>query len=79
MVINDLKYHDLDFKYLDFLDDHVQIIYMCKLLPCLLHGVFGEVDTPVDEVEEGEGQREEDAGIHVNRAGAGQLWDWRKS
>lgn len=48
-------------------------------VPGPLHGVLGQVDVPVDEVEEGEGQGEEDPGVHVDGAGAGQLWDLRKS
>lgn len=47
-------------------------------VPGTLHGVLGQVDVPVDQVEEGEGQGEEDAGIRVDGAGAGQLRDWRK-
>lgn len=47
-------------------------------LPGGLHGVLGQVDVPVDQVEEGEGQGEEDAGVRVDGAGAGQLWDLRE-
>lgn len=48
-------------------------------VPGTLHGVFAQVDVPVDQVEEAEAHGEEDAGILVNRAGASQLWDLRKS
>lgn len=48
-------------------------------VPGLLHGVFAKVVEPVDEVEEGEGQGEEDAGVRVNGAGTSQLWDLWKS
>lgn len=48
-------------------------------VPGGLHGVLCQVDVPVDEVEEAEGQGEEDAGVLVDGAGAGQLWDLRKS
>ncbi len=40
--------------------------------PGLLHGVLAEVDAPVDEVEDPEGQREEHAGVFVYGAGACQ-------
>lgn len=48
-------------------------------IPGILHGVLGQIDVPVDQVEEGEGQGEEDAGVLVDGAGAGQLRDLRKS
>lgn len=48
-------------------------------VPGTLHGVLGHVDVPVDEVEEAEGQGKEDAGVLVDGACAGQLWDLRKS
>ena len=41
--------------------------------PGLLHGVLGQVHGPVDDVEEGEGEGEEDAGVLVDGAGPGQL------
>lgn len=40
--------------------------------PGHLHGVLGEIDDPVDQVESAERQREEDAGVFVDDAGAGQ-------
>lgn len=48
-------------------------------VPGTLHGVLDQVDVPVDEVEEGEGQGKEDTGVRVDGAGAGQLRDLRKS
>lgn len=48
--------------------------------PGLFHGVLAEVDEPVDEVEDPEGQREEDAGVFVYGTGACQHhvgWDGR--
>lgn len=40
--------------------------------PGHLHGVLGEIDDPVDQVEGAERKREEDARVLVNDAGAGQ-------
>ena len=37
-----------------------------------LHGVFGEINDPVDQVEGAEGQREEDARVLVDDAGASE-------
>lgn len=48
-------------------------------IPGILHGVLGQIDVPVDQVKEGKGQGEEDAGVLVDGAGAGQLRDLRKS
>lgn len=48
-------------------------------VPGTLHCVLDQVDVPVDQVEERKGQREEDAGVLVDGAGAGQLWDWGES
>lgn len=48
-------------------------------VPGTLHRVLDQVDVPVDQVEESKGQREEDAGVLVDGAGAGQLWDLGKS
>lgn len=47
-------------------------------VPGTLHRVLHQVDVPVGEVEEGKGQRKEDAGVLVDGAGAGQLWDLRE-
>lgn len=47
-------------------------------VPGILHRVLDQVDVPVGQVEEGKGQREEDAGVLVDGAGAGQLWDLRE-
>lgn len=47
-------------------------------VPGTLHRVLDQVDVPVDKVEEGKGQRKEDAGVLVDGAGAGQLWDLRE-
>lgn len=49
-------------------------------LPGFLHGVPGHVVAPVDQVEGPEGEGEEDAGVLVDGAGAGQChvgWDGR--
>lgn len=54
-------------------------MYQNIRVPGLLHGVFAQVVEPVDEVEEGEGQGEEDAWPLVDGACASQLRDWRKS
>lgn len=40
--------------------------------PGHLHGVLGEIDNPVDQVEGSERKGKEDAGVFVNDAGAGQ-------
>lgn len=40
--------------------------------PGRLHGVLGEIDNPVDQVEGAKGEWEEDAGVLVDDAGAGQ-------
>lgn len=40
--------------------------------PGHLHGVLGEIDDPVDQVEGAERKREEDARVLVDDAGAGQ-------
>lgn len=48
------------------------IIYRNVSSPGHLHGVLGEIDDPVDQVESAERQREEDAGVFVDDAGAGQ-------
>lgn len=40
--------------------------------PGHLHGVLGEIDDPVDQVEGAEGKGEEDAGVFVDDAGASQ-------
>lgn len=40
--------------------------------PGHLHGVLGEIHNPVDQVERAERQGEEDAGVFVDDAGAGQ-------
>lgn len=47
-------------------------------VPCTLHRVLDQVDVPVGKVEKGKGQRKEDAGVLVDGAGAGQLWDLRE-
>lgn len=47
-------------------------------VPGSLHRVLDQVDVPVAQVEEGKGQREEDAGVLVDGAGAGQLRDLRE-
>lgn len=47
-------------------------------VPGTLHRVLDQVGVPVGQVEEGKGQREEDAGVLVDGAGAGQLWDLRE-
>lgn len=44
----------------------------CTHSPGHLHGVLGEIDDPVDQVEGAEGKREEDARVLVDDAGAGQ-------
>lgn len=40
--------------------------------PWHLHGVLSEIDDPVDQVKGAKGKREEDAGVFVDDAGAGQ-------
>lgn len=47
-------------------------------VPGFFHGLLGQVNVPVGQVEEGEGHREENAGVLVDGAGAGQLRDGRK-
>lgn len=47
-------------------------------VPGFLHGLLGQVDIPVDYVEESKGQGEENPGILVDGTGAGQLRDLRK-
>lgn len=47
-------------------------------VPGFLHGLLGQVNVPVGQVEEGKGHREENAGVFVDGAGAGQLRDRRK-
>lgn len=44
----------------------------CPHSPGHLHGVLGEIDDPVDQVEGAERKREEDARVLVDDAGAGQ-------
>lgn len=45
---------------------------ICPHSPGHLHGVLGEIDDPVDQVEGAERKREEDARVLVDDAGAGQ-------
>lgn len=45
---------------------------ICQNSPGHLHGVLGEIDDPVDQVEGAERKREEDARVLVDDAGAGQ-------
>lgn len=40
--------------------------------PGILHGILTEVVVPVDQVERAEGQGEENTGVGVDGAGAGQ-------
>lgn len=47
-------------------------------VPGFLHGLLRQVNVPVGQVEEGKGHWEENAGVFVDRAGAGQLRDRRK-
>lgn len=42
-------------------------------------GVLGQVGVPINQVEEGKGQREEDAGVDVDPARSGQLRELRNS
>lgn len=44
----------------------------CMHSPGHLHGVLGEIDDPVDQVEGAERKREEDARVLVDDAGSGQ-------
>lgn len=43
---------------------------MCS--PGHLHRVLGEIDDPVDQVEGAKRKREQDAGVFVDDAGAGE-------
>lgn len=47
--------------------------------PGRFHCVLGEIDDPVDQVESAKGEREEDAGVLVNNAGASQYVVGRNS
>lgn len=47
-------------------------------VPGFLHGLLGQVDIPVDYVEESKGQGKENPGILVDGTGASQLRVLRK-
>lgn len=69
--------------FFNILDNKCTVAALSSMLgssdvPGSLHRVLDQVDVPVAQVEEGKGQREEDAGVLVDGAGAGQLWDLRE-